>query len=347
MKRTPSGLSLIVGVNKPRGMTSHDVVNTCRRIFGERRVGHVGTLDPLATGVLLLCVGPATRLESYLVGHEKTYRVRIAFGAGTDTDDADGSVIRQGHAPAKLSDESFARSFLAGMIGTTSQLPPAYSAVKVAGKKSYEAARAGVIIDLKPRVIEVLSAHLNEITSEVMTLRSEQGTFEQECLIWDVTFRVSKGTYIRSLARDMGSALSCPAHVATLERLQVGNATIDDCVSLDTLSEIGKACALDPVLLLEKRFIYADDAMAERIGHGQEIPGASCALFEYNSRRPYDEFCACTSGVCESKRPAEDGELIAVLHKNTLIALDAYSLEKQAYVARCVFQTGVIRGADI
>lgn len=347
MKRTPSGLSLIVGINKPQNMTSHDVVNACRRIFGERRVGHVGTLDPLATGVLLLCVGPATRLESYLVGHEKTYRVRIAFGAGTDTDDADGRVIRTGEIPSKLADEGFARSFLAGMIGETSQLPPAYSAVKVAGKKSYEAARAGIIIDLKPRTVEILSVQLNGITSEYLTLTSDTETIEQECLIWDVTFKVSKGTYIRSLARDMGNALSCPAHVITLERLSVGNANLDDCVSLETLSEIGKAAALDPVLLLDKRFIYADDEMAERISHGQALGGASCALFEYNARRHADEFCACTSGVCESKQPPADGELVAVLHKNKLIALYAYSLEKQAYSARCVFQTGVSRGADI
>ncbi len=347
MKRTPSGLSLIVGIDKPSNMTSHDVVNIGRKIFGERRVGHVGTLDPLATGVLLLCIGPATRLDSYLVGHEKTYRVRIAFGAGTDTDDADGVVIRTGEIPPKLRDEAFARSFLSGMIGTTSQLPPAYSAVKVAGKKSYEAARAGVIIDLKPRVIEVISAQFNSISSETLSFSNDTASGEQECLIWDVTFSVSKGTYIRSLARDMGKTLSCPAHVATLERISVGNVSLDDCVSLDTLAEIKQAAALDPVLLLDKRFLYADDAMAAQVSHGQVIAGASCTLFEYNNHRLHDSYCACTSGVCESKRPPEDGELISVLHKNRLIALYAYDLEKQAYCARCVFQTGVIRGADI
>lgn len=160
VKRGLSGLSLVVGVNKPAGMSSHDVVNRCRSIFGERRVGHTGTLDPMATGVLPICVGPATRLGAYLTGHDKRYRVSIAFGAGTDTDDAAGTVVRTGEVPDRVLDPEFAAAFVASLVGRRKQMPPAYSAIKVNGKKSYEAARAGNIIDLAPRDIEVYDARL-------------------------------------------------------------------------------------------------------------------------------------------------------------------------------------------
>ncbi len=109
MKRGDSGMCLVVGVDKPEGKSSHDVVNACRRIFGERRVGHTGTLDPLATGALVVCVGPATRLDTYMVGHDKTYDVRISFGAATDTDDKLGEVIRTLDVPAQVCDPSSRR----------------------------------------------------------------------------------------------------------------------------------------------------------------------------------------------------------------------------------------------
>ena len=150
MKRGESGLSLVVGVDKPSGMTSHDVVNRCRRIFGEKRVGHTGTLDPLASGVLPICIGPATRLGAYLTGHDKAYRATIAFGVGTDTDDCEGTVTRTGEAPVEAGDRSFAEQAVEQMLGPQKQMPPAYSAIKVNGKKSYEAAREGHIIELSP-----------------------------------------------------------------------------------------------------------------------------------------------------------------------------------------------------
>ena len=175
-------------------MTSHDVVNRCRRIFGEKRVGHTGTLDPLASGVLPICIGPATRLGAYLTGHDKAYRATIAFGVGTDTDDCEGTVTRTGEAPAEAGDRSFAEQAVEQMLGPQKQMPPAYSAIKVNGKKSYEAAREGHIIELSPRDIEVYSAKLIAVRPGVGEQLPE----------WDVEFRVSKGTYIRALARDLG-----------------------------------------------------------------------------------------------------------------------------------------------
>ncbi len=159
-KRGTTDLSLMVAVDKPSGMTSHDVVNRVRRIFGERRVGHTGTLDPLASGVLPVCIGPATRLDHYLVGHDKSYVVSIVFGAATDTDDAEGAVIRTGEVPDEVFDPFFASAFVASLVGKSKQLPPVYSAIKVGGKKACDEARRGRIIDLTPRDIEVSSAEL-------------------------------------------------------------------------------------------------------------------------------------------------------------------------------------------
>ena len=142
MRRGQSEACLVVGVDKPEGMTSHDVVNACRRIFGERRVGHTGTLDPLATGALVVCVGPATRLDAYMVGHDKTYDVRISFGVATDTDDRTGEVLRTAEIPADVCDPDFAASVLLGFLGKQKQMPPAYSAIKKGGVKACDAARS-------------------------------------------------------------------------------------------------------------------------------------------------------------------------------------------------------------
>lgn len=338
MKRGSSGLSLIVGVNKPAGMSSHDVVNRCRRIFEERRVGHTGTLDPMATGVLPICVGPATRLDAYMVGHDKHYRVRIAFGVSTTTDDAEGEVLRTGTPPACVYDREFATTFVAGLVGARKQLPPAYSAIKVNGKKAYEAARQGTIIDLAPRDIEVYAARL---------LDMGQGEGARDLPWWDVEFHVSKGTYIRSLARDAGVSVSCPAHVAALERTQLGTLRIEECVTLDSLEEIKDNAALDPVMLLGTRFVFADAAMVAAVGNGNALPADQVTLFERRKTTLEAEFCACTAGVRESCKQPQDNELVAIIADNKLAALYAYDDGRALYKARCVFQTGVSRGGDI
>ncbi|MEG0015712.1 MAG: tRNA pseudouridine(55) synthase TruB [Gordonibacter sp.] len=338
MKRGTSGLSLIVGVNKPAGMSSHDVVNVCRRIFGERRVGHTGTLDPMATGVLPICVGPATRLDAYLVGHEKRYRVRIAFGASTTTDDAEGEVTRTGDVPVRVMDPAFATSFVAGLVGARKQLPPAYSAIKVGGKKAYEAARQGTIIDLAPRDIEVYEARL---------LGVSEGDAEGERPFWDVEFRVSKGTYIRALARDAGVAVGCPAHVAALERTELGLLQLEECLTLEALEQEKERAALDPVRLLGVRFAYADSAQAAAVGNGNALPGSATTLFERRRATLDAEFCACTAGVRESCEEPRAGEIVAIIAENRLVALYEYDKSRDLFKARCVFQTGVSRGGDI
>lgn len=342
MKRGSSGLSLVVGIDKPEGLTSHDVVSRCRRIFGERRVGHTGTLDPLATGALLVCVGPATRLDAYLVDHDKRYRVRVAFGAGTDTDDALGTVTQTAPVPAKLFDEDYARRCVAGLEGRWNQLPPVYSALKVGGRKACDEARAGRIVDLAPRAIEVYEAHLLGIDCLDV---ADTALCTGECsLLWDIEVHVSKGTYIRSLARDLGRSLGCPAHVSALRRLSVGALAVDECVTLETLEQVATRAALDPVALLGARFAFVDGPLERRVSNGGAFAGNELALCEMRYPDMRSRLCACTSGVCDSKRPAAEGETVAVVSQNRLAALYEYDAANDRYHAKCVFSTGVSRG---
>ncbi|MCI8469131.1 MAG: tRNA pseudouridine(55) synthase TruB [Eggerthellaceae bacterium] len=337
MRRGESGLSLVVGVDKPTGMTSHDVVSRVRRVFGEKRVGHAGTLDPLASGVLAVCVGPATRLDALLTGHDKSYEVRVAFGAATDTDDAEGQVIRTAPVPDELADPFAAASFVASLVGRHRQLPPVYSAIKVGGRKACDEARKGRIIELEPRDIEIYDARLIGVN----------GVDGSEPLSWDVALRVSKGTYVRSIARDMGNALDCPAHVAALRRTEAGALTLEDCVSLEVLEEVGLRAALDPVRLLGLRFAYAEGPLARAVANGNVLEAGSLCLCERRTCGAGAEFCACTAGVRESCQPPRDGELVSIVADNRLAAVYEYESARERFRPRCVFSTGVIRGSDI
>ena len=324
MKRGESGLSLVVGVDKPSGMTSHDVVNRCRRIFGEKRVGHTGTLDPLASGVLPICIGPATRLGAYLTGHDKAYRATIAFGVGTDTDDCEGMVTRTGEALGEAGDRSFAEQAVEQMLGPQKQMPPAYSAIKVNGKKSYEAAREGPYHRAFPRDIEVYSAKLIAVHPGVGEQLPE----------WDVEFRVSKGTYIRALARDLGHKIGCPAHLAALRRLEVGDLTLDGACR-SRREELRLRAALDPVRLLGVRFAYVEGAAARPWATAMRSvrPIASCSSAGAPRPRPR---CALAPLWRAQRAKPLGGEVIAVISQNKGCGL--VSVRQQA----CIVQ-GMLR----
>lgn len=325
-------MSLVVALNKPQGMSSHDVVNRCRRVFGERRCGHTGTLDPLATGVLPICVGPATRLDRFMVGHDKRYRVTIAFGCETTTDDSAGTVTETGSIPSFVRDDAFASDFIAGTVGVHSQVPPIYSAIKVGGKKAYEVARKGDELDLEPRRVEVFSASLVDVRDD-----------GHDDVSWVVDFHVSKGTYIRALARDIGRNLTCPAHVSALERLSAGRIGLDECISLETLESLGTQAALDPVRVLGLRFGFADDV--ERfVNAGNALREDQLALFDPLPMRSEELACACTSGICPSADPAHDGELVCIVVGNRLKALYRYDGPSSSWKPECVFSTPVYRG---
>ncbi|MBQ9003355.1 MAG: tRNA pseudouridine(55) synthase TruB [Eggerthellaceae bacterium] len=326
MKRGTSGLSLVVAVDKPSGMTSHDVVNRCRRIFEERRVGHTGTLDPLASGVLPVCVGPATRLDRYMTGHDKSYRVTIGFGFETDTDDVEGVPTVRGNVGRDILDGEFAVAYVSGLVGPHMQVPPQYSAIKVNGKKAYELARKGEEAELEPRAIEVYESKLVE-------------RFERNgSIFWAVDFSVSKGTYIRALVRDIGRELGCYAHVVALQRRQAGALALEDCVSLDTLEALGTQAAIDPVRLLGFRFAFGDE-IEKLVGSGGRFKPEQLSLYGF-SQLPR---CSCTGSIEESPAALAPDELISVIVANRLKAIYRYDSAANVLRPDCVFSTGVSR----
>ena len=228
-------------VDKPAGVTSHDIVARVRRAQGTRRVGHAGTLDPFATGLLVCAVGHATRLLPWLQGEPKVYRARIAFGQATNTDDATGTVVAEGPMP----DWSRWDVAIASLTGVLSQVPPAYSAKHVNGERAYTRARRGETVELPPVTITVHSWTRHEGSPEGATAVAVSGSAPASPLTelspsvsagWvDVTVSCSGGTYVRALARDLGVALGTVAHCATLRRLASGPLRVEDAVPGDQL----------------------------------------------------------------------------------------------------------------
>jgi tRNA pseudouridine55 synthase len=219
--------------DKPAGMTSHDVVARVRRLAGQRRIGHGGTLDPPATGVLVLALGRATRLLPFLPMEPKRYLATIAFGAETGTLDATGTVTAT--ADAGGVEEAGLRAALAGFVGPQQQVPPMVSAVKVGGERLYAKARRGETVERAPRPIVIHALELLELVPGERPLAM-------------VAVTCSGGTYVRALAADLGRALGTLAHLATLRRTAVGSFAEDDAHNLEDLAGAGKleAAVLDP-----------------------------------------------------------------------------------------------------
>lgn len=334
MKRGSSGLSLVVGVDKPTGMSSHDVVSRARRIFGEKRVGHAGTLDPFASGVLLILVGPAARLDKYLTSHDKEYIADIRFGYSTDTDDLTGNILHSCEDERqleRLQSEEFAQAELAKIIGNSMQLPPVYSAIKRAGKKAYEEARKGNIIELDPRPITIYSAELLEIIDE------------GDRVVWRVELSVSKGTYIRSIARDLGHDVGVPAHLSALRRVRSGDLSIEHCVTLEQLEIEGVNAALDPLKILSMRFIFSDDHVSNKVTNGASFSADGLEVFEMIPMSQA-EHCSCMPQVMKSDKTLVDGELIGVVVDNRLKAIYAFDAGNSILKPDCVLNIGAIRG---
>jgi tRNA pseudouridine55 synthase len=255
----------VLVVDKPPGMTSHDVVAHLRRLLGVRRVGHAGTLDPMATGVLVMLAGEATKLGPYLAAHRKRYLGRVAFGRATDTLDAEGRATAQADVPPWLVDEvapSKSRERLLAALATErerrEQVPPAYSAIHVDGERSYDRARAGEAVALSPRSVAVHEIAIAAVGSAPP-------------LVWvDLQIEVSKGYYVRSLARDLGSTLGVPAHLAALRRLASGPFTLEGATTLDAGPDaLGAAIvplARAAVLALPRAVLTAEGAGRARQG---------------------------------------------------------------------------------
>jgi tRNA pseudouridine55 synthase len=203
-------------IDKPAGMTSHDVVQRVRRIYGERSIGHLGTLDPFATGLLILLLGRATRLATFIETEPKVYEALIKFGEETDTDDATGTVIRTGGVPS----EKAVRDAVLELTGTISQVPPAYSAKSIDGTRAYDAARRGEPLQLPAVDVCVHSWRIGACVGETLS----------------AVITCSGGTYIRALARDLGRLTSSAAHLASLRRTRAGGFDVADAATLESLA---------------------------------------------------------------------------------------------------------------
>jgi tRNA pseudouridine55 synthase len=276
----------ILNIDKPAGWTSHDVVGKVRRLLGQKSVGHAGTLDPLATGVLLVCVGQATRVSEYLMAGRKVYRAVVQLGIETDTYDVEGTIVAQADVPDLTHEDLVAA--IARFTGTIEQIPPAYSAIKQDGVPAYRKARRGEMVTIQPRQVTI---------------------HDIELLGWStpyVTFNVTcdPGTYIRSLAHDLGASLGCGAVLAELRRLQSGQFRVEDAIGVETLEEAvrqGKLAGcihgLDAALR-DLTPVAVDADAASRLARGQAIP------------------CVTKPGQVEGFAMTSDGAVIAILMHN-------------------------------
>jgi len=221
----------ILIVDKPQGWTSHDVVKKTRNLLGVSKVGHTGTLDPMATGVLVLLVGKATKTAKYFENDRKQYLAEVTFGRATDTYDSTGKTTATGD-PTKV-DKNNLRAVIARFEGESKQIPPMFSAVKVGGKKLYQLARAGKKVECKPRKI-VISRIKHDLSDYPII------TLDIEC---------SRGTYIRSIAHQLGEMVGCPAHLSALRRTASGDYTIKDAVDFLSIVESGRQSILERSLI--------------------------------------------------------------------------------------------------
>ena len=224
----------VLNINKPAGWTSHDVVAKARGILRTKRIGHAGTLDPSATGVLLLCVGYATRIADYLVADEKEYLAKVVFGEATDTQDADGIVIST--ADASILTEEALESALSAFRGKIEQIPPMVSAVHHEGKRLYELARKNQVVERKPREVEVRELKLVEF----LPGKRAKATIRVVC---------SKGTYVRTICHDLGERLGVGAHLAELTRLRVGRFRVEEAISLEELANRAESGRLGEIII--------------------------------------------------------------------------------------------------
>lgn len=265
---TANGLLLI---DKAEGWTSHDIVAKSRSALGTRKVGHAGTLDPMATGLLLLGAGPATRLLTHLVGLDKTYTTVIRLGQATVTDDREGEVIRRATASALgavAADRERIDAAVAALTGPIEQAPSAVSAIKVDGRRAYDRVRAGEQVELAKRAVTVHRFEVHE-------LRAIEGADGMFAIDLPATVRCSSGTYIRALARDLGEALGVGGHLTALRRTEVGPFGVDDAVPTEALTEgrIRPEHLLSPASVAGRLFptLALSEAQSVDLGHGKQL----------------------------------------------------------------------------
>jgi tRNA pseudouridine55 synthase len=265
---TPDTVEGVLPVDKPVGPTSHDVVAAARRALGTRRIGHTGTLDPFASGLLLLCVGQATRIAEFLTGLPKRYEAELRLGVATDTDDLTGAVLAESAAWRHVSRDQ-ADAVVHGFVGDILQVPSAFSAKKQQGVRAYAAARAGAALQLEPVAVRIAELRITGWEPPHVRL-------EVAC---------STGTYVRALARDIGAALGVGGHLTMLRRTAVGSHAVTDALPVEELGDAARVRAvlvtpLDALGSMPR--VELDDAALEHVRHGRavraECPAGEVAL---------------------------------------------------------------------
>ena len=265
----------VININKPAGMTSHDVVSRLRKILNIKKIGHTGTLDPDATGVLPMCVGRGTKLSEMLMSSEKQYRAGLTLGVSTDTQDSSGTILSQRQVSVG---EAEIRDVISRFIGELEQIPPMYSAIKVEGKKLYELAREGKEIEREPRKVTIYNIGIESINLDKNLI--------------EMTVDCSKGTYIRTLCNDIGEALGCGGHMSALTRTRSGRFEIENTVTLEEIeqraqeNDFGFITPLEEVLVEYRKVILAEKN-AWRVRNG--IKTSVAGVCEGEIYRIFDE----------------------------------------------------------
>jgi tRNA pseudouridine55 synthase len=276
----------LIVIDKPGGITSHDVVSKLRRITGERSIGHLGTLDPMATGVLPLLLGKFTRLAQFFSTAEKSYAGHIRFGFATDTYDAEGEPVGEVMEPALTLDA--VRAAGAPFHGEVAQMPPAYSAKKIKGQPAYKLARAGEAVELKPKVIQIHSFTIDGLAGDTASF----------------TMRVSAGGYVRSVAHELGLALGCGGHLSSLRRTQAGVFTLEQAHSLEELAGVGPE-GLERLMIHPRAMLPEMPAVTADLGSlGRLRNGAQANLAEFSDATLVRVFAGQRELVAVAKRVA-------------------------------------------
>lgn len=306
----------ILVVDKPFGATSFDVVRRVRRASGEKRVGHAGTLDPAATGVLLVLLGQATRITEYLMDMPKTYRATVRLGITTTTYDAEGEMVREADASAVT--EEALRDVFASFVGEIEQAPPAHSAVKVEGERAYHRARRGETVEMKPRPATIYRIDLLRYEPPIAEI-------EVEC---------ARGTYIRSLAHDAGEKLGCGAHLASLVRTRVGPFSLDGAADEEALAAAFEAGNWRELLqpmdcgLMALPAITVEIEDEKDLRHGQAVDISAAAE------------AAPKTGTAGVAQPADGTEARAYAEDGSLVGIIRFDAESGMWRPRKVFPPG-------
>lgn len=281
-------------IDKPAGLTSHDVVRQIRRVFKTRKVGHAGTLDPLATGVLPVALGEGTKLLQFLLAEDKSYRVTMRLGITTDTLDAEGKVLTQAEVPVNIS-QTLAQA-MKSFVGEIEQVPPMYSALKRDGVPLYKLARAGKVVERPVRRVKIERLDLLDVQLPDLTL-------EVDC---------TKGTYIRTLCADLGEALGCGAHITALRRLRSGQFPIERCLPLDQITDVEQIIQGPAFLPVDEALFYYSALELGEDAAGRLFNGVPPAAEEV-----------------KTLLSATPGDLVRLVFAGRLLAMARYAPERQ------------------